>query len=266
MIKNARSYQDPRLRRKSVLLALLARMWVAGMLAFALDADIDARLVSGMFPVHKSADRDRLVSNRRPRNAVEQRIGAAAELFPHGCMFTELLVGARARVRGSGDDLPDFYHTVKVSSARARSNAFGRPVRFRDVAHLAAARRLREQRPDIQDNTLIRALQATLPMGDTNATDYGQLAHLGVLREGEALDESAYVSYREPAAGWGYMAGCHDRRPHGRAGVRKHADGAECRRSFIEACRSGLRTGRVGAEDCEAVSLRGRVQRHWRED
>ena len=123
---------------------LLECLDLAGMLEFALDADIDARLVSGMFPVHKSADRDRLVSNRRPRNAVEQRIGAAAELFPHGCMFTELLVGARARVRGSGDDLPDFYHTVKVSSARARSNAFGRPVRFRDVAHLAAARRLRE--------------------------------------------------------------------------------------------------------------------------
>ena len=98
--------------------------------------------------------------------------------------------------------MPDFYHTVRMSNARARSNAFGRSVRFRDVAHLAATRRLREQRPDIQDNTLVRALQATLPMGDTNATDYGQLAHLGVLREGEALDESAYVSCRSsPPAG-----------------------------------------------------------------
>ena len=90
-------------------------------LEFALDEGIDPRLVSGTFPVPKSAERERLVSNRRPRNAVERSIGAAAELFPHGSVFTELLVGARARVRGSEDDLPDFYHTVRVSEARART-------------------------------------------------------------------------------------------------------------------------------------------------
>ena len=141
---------------------------MSGMLEFALDEDINPRLVSGTFPVPKSAERDRLVSNRRPRNAVERSIGAAAELFPHGSVFTELLVGARARVRGSGDDLPGFYHTVRVSEARARSNAFGRRLRFRDVAHLVAARCLRA-RSGIRDDTPVRALQSMLSTGDRNA-------------------------------------------------------------------------------------------------
>ena len=169
---------------------------VAGMLEFILDDEIESKLVSGMFPVPKSAERDRLVSNRRPRNAHERSIGAAAELFPHGSMLTELLVGARARIRGSGDDLPDFYHTIRVSRERARSNAFGRRLRFRDVAHLAAARRLRASHPEIDDNTFVRACQSTLPMGDKNATDFGELAHLGVLDAGGALRDDALVSYR----------------------------------------------------------------------
>ena len=169
---------------------------VAGMLEFLLDDEIESKLVSGMFPVPKSAERDRLVSNRRPRNAHERSIGAAAELFPHGSMLTELLVGARARIRGSGDDLPDFYHTIRVSRERARSNAFGRRLRFRDVAHLAAARRLRASHPEIDDNTFVRACQSTLPMGDKNATDFGELAHLGVLDAGGALRDDALVSYR----------------------------------------------------------------------
>ena len=87
---------------------------------------------------------------------------------------------------------------MRVSEARARSNAFGRRLRFRDVAHLAAARRLRARYPGIRDDTPVRALQSTLPMGGRNATDFGQLAHLGLLRDGDTLDEAAYVSYRSP--------------------------------------------------------------------
>ena len=145
-------------------------MWPACWSSRALDSDIDARLVSGMFPVTKFAQRDRLVSNRRSRNAVERSIEASTELFPHGCLFTELQAGNRARVRGSGDDLPDFYHSVRVTAARERCNAFGRRVRFRDVAHHAAAQRLRAQHPHLRDDTWVRALQPTFPIGDTNAT------------------------------------------------------------------------------------------------
>ena len=61
---------------------LLARLDVAGMLEFALDAEVDSHMVSGMFPVAKSTERNRLVSNRKPMNAYERSIGAAGVLFP----------------------------------------------------------------------------------------------------------------------------------------------------------------------------------------
>ena len=64
------------------------------------------------------------------------------------------------------------------------------------IAHLEAGKRLRSRYPSLSDATLVYALQSTLPMGDRNATDFAQLAHLGVLREGAALEESGYVSYR----------------------------------------------------------------------
>ena len=112
------------------------------MLEFALASEIDRRFVAGIFPVAKSATRDRPITNRRPRNAVERSVGASAELFPHGSVLTELQVPPGARIRGSGDDLPDFYHTVRVGLERARTNAFGRPVRVGQIAHLEAGKRL----------------------------------------------------------------------------------------------------------------------------
>ena len=197
--------RPPRARhyvRKEDDVALLERFDCAGMLEFALASEIDRRFVAGIFPVAKSATRDRPITNRRPRNAVERSVGASAELFPHGSVLTELQVPPGARIRGSGDDLPDFYHTVRVGLKRARTNAFGRPVRFEQIAHLEAGKRLLSRYPGISGSTLVYALQSTLPMGDRNATDFAQLAHLGVLRQGNALAESGYVSYRSaPPAG-----------------------------------------------------------------
>ena len=174
--------------------------------------------MSGMFPVAKSTERDRLLSNRKPMNAYERSIGAAGVLFPHGSMLTELQVGVKARIRGSGDDLPDFYHTIRVSQERAKSNAFGRPLKFRDVAHLGAASRLRALHPGLCDDTLLRACQSTLPMGDKNATDFGELAHLGVLAVGGALRGDALVSYRSPLPR-GDLAVGDDRRSHSGASL-----------------------------------------------
>ena len=156
--------------------------------------------------------------NRRPRNAYERSIGAAVVLFPHGSMLTELQVGVRARIRGSGDDLPAFYHTIRVSQERAKNSAFGRPLKFRDVAHLGAASRLRALHPGTRDDTLVQACQSTLPMGDQNATDFGELAHLGVLAAGGALRGDALVSYRSPLPR-GDLAVGDDRRSHSGASL-----------------------------------------------
>ena len=177
--------------RREDEIALLERFDDAGMLEFELASEVDRRRVAGMFPVAKSALRDRVITNRRPRNAVERSVGAPAELFPHGSVLTEIRVPSGFRIPGSGDDLPDFYHTIRVGPKRAHTNAFGRALRVEQIAHLDAGKRLLSLYPGLPGATLVYALQSTLPMGDRNATDFAQFAHLCLLQEGKALDESA---------------------------------------------------------------------------
>ena len=158
---------------------------------------------AGMFPFAKNAGRDRLITNRRPRNRRERKVGASADLFPHGCMLVDFVLSERGKLRCSGDDLPDFYHTIEVSPAWARSNVFGPPLRFSDVAHLAAGRRfvkrLRQEGRSLPEGCFyVRALQRTLLMGDRNAPCFAELGHLGVLDAAGALGLDALVSYHSP--------------------------------------------------------------------
>ena len=78
--------------RKEDDVALLERFDEAGMLEFDVATEVERRYVAGQFPAAKSATRDRLITNRRPRNAIERSVGASAELFPHGTALAELQV------------------------------------------------------------------------------------------------------------------------------------------------------------------------------
>ena len=97
--------------------------------------------------------------------------------------------------------MPDFYHTVVCSEGRARSNAFGPRMRLVDLGDLPAAVRYRQrcEAAGRVPGEFVRAIQATLPMGDLNATDFAQVAHLGVLRAGGCAALESLVSYRSPA-------------------------------------------------------------------
>ena len=193
----ARPCRAPHHVRPGDRVHLLERLDEAGMLDFAFACDTDT--VAGMFPVDKGDGKQRLITNRRPRNAHERSIGAVAGLFPHGSVLTDIQLPDGHVLRGSGDDLPDFYHSVRVPGKRALTNAFGPAIAFREVQHLHAASQFRERFVDsVHPGTLVRALQTTLPMGDVNATDFAQLAHLGVLAEGDALSRPGLVSYRSP--------------------------------------------------------------------
>ena len=121
---------------------VLARMDDAGMLDFVIDSTEAREYAAGIFPVRKSAERDRLVTNRRPRNFLERNIGAARELYPHATQACDIVLPPGHVLRGSGDDLPDFFHTIRCSDRRTATNVFGPAVPLADVLHLAAAKRL----------------------------------------------------------------------------------------------------------------------------
>ena len=181
---------------------LLGRMDEAGMVELIDDAEVDGRLVAQLFAVPKVWPAQRLITNRKPGNSQERPLGASRELFPHPCLLGDLRPLEPGEVMvGSGTDLPDFYHTVVCSEERARTNAFGPRLRLVELGDLPAAVRLRARcaRAGRAPPEFVRAIQATLPMGDLNATDFAQVAHLGVLRAGGCARPASLVSYRSPA-------------------------------------------------------------------
>ncbi|MDP7339647.1 MAG: hypothetical protein QF786_10060, partial [Vicinamibacterales bacterium] len=132
-------------------------------------------------------------------NAQEHSLGISRELMPHASCFCELQVKSGQVVRGSLDDLPDFYHTEVCSRDRARSNQIGYSYAWSDLEDLPCAQRLRTREgAAFQPYMRVRAVQRTIPMGDRNATDFSQAAHLGVLRIGGACRPEEYVTYRGP--------------------------------------------------------------------
>ncbi len=191
--------------------ALLERMDCAGMLEAEFESVLEAQGfpvhdAAGLFAVDKGGGRQRLVSNRKARNAHERSLGVSGELFPHASQLTGLTLGPGEKLRGSGDDLPDYYHMIATPPGRWFSNQVG-PSFVVDgelLADFGAVRRLLERQPaeggarDAFPGRRVRMLQRSLPMGDVNATDYGEVAHLNVLDSRGALDREAWTSYRRP--------------------------------------------------------------------
>ncbi len=93
-------------------------------------------LRAGAFPVFKSADTDRLVTSRTSANCREHSVGASRHLLPHASSLCEIILPPGSNLRGSGDDLPDFYHSEEVSRVRARSNQLGYVYKWSELADL----------------------------------------------------------------------------------------------------------------------------------
>ena len=176
---------------------LAGRMDAAGMLGLVPAADISRP--GGLFGVDKKRDPNtgemslRLIFDRRPRNAVEVPLRDLCRTLAQGVVLCDLLLEAREEVRIWLSDLPNYYYTFRVSSDRMKTNAWGNPItRSEAMAHPNAWTSL-EGREEANGDWFYRAAN-TLPMGDTNAVEFGQGAHVGMLlgaggmQPGEALE------------------------------------------------------------------------------
>ena len=185
------------------VLAMYRRFDDAGMLYLANPAEVPrgrggAPATSGFFVVPKSEEADRTVQDRRVPNAGERRLKDACTRLPHGSCYTELQLEPGETVRGHADDLPDCFHSVRCSDRRAASNAIGEPRRLGDLSETRAAAEYREKRPDATDGDLVYACNRALAMGDGNAVEFVQSAHVASLRKHGAARPEELVAYREP--------------------------------------------------------------------
>ena len=153
---------------------------------------------SGFFVEPKPDGTDRTLQDRRAPNAGERRLKKACRKLPHGSCFTEIQLREGHTTRGHGDDLPDCYHSVFCSDSRAASNAIGEARPLADFAGTKAAAAYRERYPGARDEDLVYACNRALPMGDGNAVEFVQSAHLRLLQDFGVAQESELLEYRQP--------------------------------------------------------------------
>ena len=169
---------------------LLRKLWKANMVSFVPEAELPRDLsgklrLGGLFAVQKNEAEDRLIFDRRPENATMRKLDWAT--LPNGACFCRMLLEDNEYLRGSGDDLRNYYYTLALPANWLRFNAFGRRV-HRDLLVEAG---LDERVPH-------RACLRVLGMGDVNGCDVAQAVHEAVLRHGGVLDPKSTLVYGEP--------------------------------------------------------------------
>jgi hypothetical protein len=156
---------------------------------------------SGYFAIRKDASSDRTITNAIPANSLESSVGLAHALLAHCVSLGEIVLYPDEKLRGSGRDLPDAYHSARVSLRRAFRNAVGPWIdaaRFRGSLAYERLMARRAERGRHGPPRKVTACWRSLPMGDLNAVDYMQIAHLNCLRSAGCCTDDSLITYKRP--------------------------------------------------------------------
>ena len=145
-----------------------------------------APVVAGFFTVPHKPEQDRLITDRRPQNATEQRLHWAS--LPQGTLLTQFILEPWESVRGSADDISNYFHLLKHLEAWIPRNAVGRLIPGLRIKKYGAD-------PACRYYIVLR----TVPMGDLNGGCIAQATHEAILREVDCLRASETLQYGYPS-------------------------------------------------------------------
>ena len=91
-----------------------------------------------IFNSYKSAANDRQIGDRRERNAWEGRIPGPSSALPVGPLIGRLVIPEGYGIKVCVTDRSDYYHQVKVTHARSRSNIVWPPMPLSKFVELKA--------------------------------------------------------------------------------------------------------------------------------
>ena len=141
-------------------------------------------LVGGLFAVEKSDHQDRLIFDRRPENSTMRRLRWAD--LPSGTCFTRLLLKPSEYLRASGDDLRNFYYTLRLPDDWVPYNSLGRRV---------DPELLKEYGKD--PSVPHRLCFKVLGMGDVNGCDIAQATHEAILEREGVFEAQCVLAYNK---------------------------------------------------------------------
>ena len=166
--------------------SLLCKLHDAQMITFLKKQDVvkeGRRLIKGgLFCVPHKVESDRLINDRRPLNARENRLGWCQ--LPAGHLLTQLILSPSESVRASGDDLSNYFYLIKHLEEWHHRNAFGKPFR----GAMLPGRGL-------DPKQLYLPAFRVVCMGDTNGVDLAQATHEALLQDVGCLLDSETLIY-----------------------------------------------------------------------
>ncbi|CAE7727399.1 SMYD3 [Symbiodinium sp. CCMP2592] len=142
-------------------------------------------MCGGLFSVPKNELEDRLIFDRRPENATMERLRWAQ--LPNGACFTRMLLKPNQYLRGSGQDLRNYYYSLMLPDGWLRFNSVGRRV-SREVV----------RRHGGDPRIAYRLCFRVLGMGDVNGCCIAQAVHEEVLRRRGVLRDDNILVYGKP--------------------------------------------------------------------
>lgn len=143
---------------------------------------------AGLFSVSKDLEHDRLIFDSRPFNLLEIGMGRWVRARASICPLLDLQLEEGEVCRVSGTDLRDFYYGFKISHERMIRNSLVGPLPpslFKDF---------RCFRSELAHRKRCFLCLNTLAMGDAQAVELAQTAHLGILVQAGLVDESSLIT------------------------------------------------------------------------
>eukprot|EP00435_Cladocopium_sp_Y103_P016382 s82_g4.t1 len=126
----------------------------------------------GAFSLVKDEQKDRLIVDARPANSLEETLRDYCHTLGAVSALLQVELQPGKQLVMSGTDLRDFYYCFRVSKARSHRNAFKFPLSRAQASQFAC---FPTAGPD--DDIWYPCL-ATMAMGDNNAVELGQGAHV----------------------------------------------------------------------------------------
>ena len=173
--------------------ALLRKLDSSGRLGVVRSSEVLPGFQAGLFSVLKDGLRDRLIFDSRPFNCLETVPRRWIRSMANACNLCDLHLGPDEDFVVSGTDLREFYYSFAVSQERVVRNSLLVSVWPWEIWGF------RCYEPSLEAGTrpLFLGLR-TLAMGDSQAVELAQTAHVGLLFQAGLLVPEALISMGMP--------------------------------------------------------------------
>ena len=167
--------RPPRVRvhaSKEQALGLLHCLDRGGRLRLAPKEKIRSSHLCGCFALVKDSEKDRMILDARPPNELETPLQSWCKTLGSLQSLSQLELEADCDMYFSGTDLRDYYYSFKISKLRSLRNCFNLPLT------VDQARKFGCFEEHLADHSTIYPCLNTLAMGDNQAVELGQKAHV----------------------------------------------------------------------------------------